>query len=54
LEEPGGRRKNYMDGIANKSGVENPLYKPVIFLGEFLHCGYKSVFEELGKIVLIV
>ncbi len=43
-----------MDGIANKSGVENPLYKPVIFLGEFLHCGYKSVFEELGKIVLIV
>jgi hypothetical protein len=50
LEEPGGRRKNYTDGIANKSGVENSLYKAVIFLGEFLHCGYKFVFEEIGKI----
>jgi hypothetical protein len=36
--------------IANKSRVEKPLYRAVIFLREFLHCGYNFFSEEIGKI----
>jgi hypothetical protein len=30
------------------------LYRGVIFLGEFSHCGYKENLKKLGKFVLIV
>jgi hypothetical protein len=36
--------------IANKSRVEKPLYRAVIFLREFSHCGYNFFSEEIGKI----
>ncbi len=40
--------------IANKSGVEKTkeiLYRAVIFLGEFSHCGYEMFLKKLGKFV---
>jgi hypothetical protein len=42
--------------IANNSGVKKKeiLYRGVIFLGEFPHCGYKKSLKKLGKFVLIV
>jgi hypothetical protein len=30
------------------------LYRGVIFLGEFSHCGYEENLKKLGKFVLIV
>jgi hypothetical protein len=57
MEEPGGRRKNYMDGHSKKiqSGkTKEILYRGVIFLGESSHCGYKENLKKLGKFVLIV
>jgi hypothetical protein len=56
LEEPGGRRKNYMDSHSKEiqSGkTKEILYRAVIFLGEFSHCDY-NLFEKLGKFVLAV
>jgi hypothetical protein len=35
--------------IAKKSRVEKPLYRAVIFLRGFLHCGYNFFSEEIGK-----
>jgi hypothetical protein len=46
----GGEGKNTWMVIANKSRVEKPLYRAVIFLREFSHCGYKFFYEEIGKI----
>ncbi len=43
--------------ITNKSGAwqtKEILYRGVIFLGEFSHCGYKENSMKFGKIVLIV
>jgi hypothetical protein len=50
----GGEGKITWTIIANKSGVGKPLYRAVIFLGEFSHCGYKCFLKKLGKFVLIV
>jgi hypothetical protein len=57
LEEPGGRRKNYMDDHSKEiwSGeTKEILYRAVIFLGDFSHCGYKENLKKLGKFILIV
>jgi hypothetical protein len=51
LEEPGGRRKNYMDDHSKEiwSGkTKEILYRAVLLLGEFSHCDYKCFFEEIG------
>ncbi len=54
----GGKWKITWMVIANKSGVEKKtkeiLYRAVIFLGEFSHCGYKFFLKKLRKFVLIV
>jgi len=57
LEQPGGRRKNYMDGHSKEiqSGkTKEILYRGMIFLAGFSHCGYKENLKKLGKFVLIV
>ncbi len=48
----GGEGKITWMVITNKSGVEKQkkiLYRGVIFLGDFSHCGYKEKFEEIWK-----
>jgi len=55
---PGGEGKVTWTVIANKSGVgkqKKILYKAMIFLGEFSHCGYKCFLKKLeGKTLISV
>jgi hypothetical protein len=46
----GAEGKNTWMVIANKSRVEKPLCRAVIFLRECSHCGYNFFSEEIGKI----